>query len=35
MSAVWTLACKDLKLMIRDRMGLFWILVFPVIMALF
>jgi ABC-2 type transport system permease protein len=35
MSAIVTLALKDLKQLLRDRMGTFWIIVFPVIMALF
>lgn len=33
MSSVLTLACKDLLLLSRDRMGLFFIVVFPVIMG--
>src|SRR5262245_6318259 len=35
MSAILTLAMKDLTQLLRDRMGTFWIFVFPVIMALF
>jgi ABC-2 type transport system permease protein len=35
MSAVITLALKDLKLLIRNRASLFWILVFPLLLALF
>ena len=35
MSAVLTLAIKDIRQLLRDKMGAFWILVFPVIMALF
>src|SRR5262245_42710206 len=33
MSAVWTLAMKDLRLLVRDRMALFWVLFFPLTMA--
>jgi len=35
MSVVLILALKDLKQLIRNRMGTFWIFVFPVVMALF
>lgn len=35
MSAIIYLALKDLRLLIRDRFGLFWVLVFPFLMALF
>ena len=35
MSAVVTLALKDLKLLIRNRASLFWILGFPLLLALF
>lgn len=35
MRAVWTLAAKDLRLLIRDRFSLFWVLAFPLLMALF
>lgn len=35
MGAVWTLAVKDLRLLWRDRMSMFWILAFPLILALF
>ena len=35
MSAILTLAIKDIRQLLRDRMGTFWIFVFPVIMALF
>ena len=35
MSGILTLALKDLKQLARNRMGTFWIFVFPVIMALF
>lgn len=33
MKTVWTLAQKDLRLLTRDRMALFWVLVFPLVMA--
>lgn len=33
MSAVWTLAVKDLRLLARDRMAVFWVIGFPLIMA--
>jgi ABC-2 type transport system permease protein len=33
MHAVWTLAMKDLRLLVRDRMALFWVLFFPLLMA--
>jgi len=33
MSAILTLAAKDLRLLSRDRMGLFWVFVFPVLLA--
>jgi ABC-2 type transport system permease protein len=35
MGAVWAIAAKDLRLLVRDRMGVFWALGFPLIMALF
>ncbi|MCB9898542.1 MAG: ABC transporter permease [Planctomycetes bacterium] len=35
MNAVLTLALKDLKLLVRDRFALFWILAFPLMFALF
>jgi ABC-2 type transport system permease protein len=35
MSVVLILALKDLKQLVRNRMGTFWIFVFPVVMALF
>lgn len=35
MGAVWTLAVKDLRLFVRDRMSLFWVLAFPLLLALF
>jgi ABC-2 type transport system permease protein len=33
MLAVLTLAMKDLRLLVRDRMALFWVLFFPLMMA--
>lgn len=35
MGAIWTIAKKDLALLWRDRAGLFWVIGFPLIMALF
>lgn len=35
MKPVLVLALKDLKLIYRDKFGLFWLLVFPLLMALF
>lgn len=35
MRAIVNLAMKDLRLLVRDRMGLFWVIVFPLLMALF
>jgi ABC-2 type transport system permease protein len=35
MHTVVTLALKDLRLLARDRMGLFWILIYPLMFALF
>ncbi len=35
MRAVLNLAMKDLRLLVRDKMGLFWVVVFPLLMALF
>ncbi len=35
MRAVLALAAKDLKLLVRDRFALFWILAFPLMFALF
>ncbi len=35
MQAIITLALKDLKLLLRDKLGLFWVLIFPLLMALF
>jgi ABC-2 type transport system permease protein len=33
MRAIWTLAMKDLRLLVRDRMALFWVVYFPIAMA--
>jgi len=33
--AAWHLALKDLRLLLRDRIALFWVLGFPVLFALF
>jgi ABC-2 type transport system permease protein len=35
MSAVLAIALKDLKLLARDKSGFFWVLVFPLLIALF
>jgi hypothetical protein len=35
MRAILTIAHKDLRLVLRDRAGLFWIAAFPVCFALF
>jgi len=35
MSGVLTLAIKDLRLLLRDRFGMFWVILFPLLMALF
>jgi ABC-2 type transport system permease protein len=35
MGNVLTLALKDLRILVRDKFGLFWILVFPILFALF
>ncbi len=35
MREIWHMAAKDLSLLVRDRAGLFWLLAFPLIMALF
>lgn len=35
MSATWVIAQKDLRLVLRDRAGIFWIAVFPVLFSLF
>ena len=35
MSAIWTLATKDLLLLWRDRLSIFWMLGFPLIFAAF
>jgi ABC-2 type transport system permease protein len=33
--AVWSIAMKDLRLLRRNRAGLFWVILFPIAMALF
>lgn len=35
MRAIFTLAVKDLRLLVRDKLGLFWVIAFPLLMALF
>ena len=35
MNAVWTIAMKDLKLLLRNRAAFFWVLGFPILIALF
>ncbi len=35
MHAILTMALKDLRLLWRDRFGMFWVLVFPLLQALF
>lgn len=35
MSSILWLALKDLRLLWRDRVGLFWVLALPLLMALF
>jgi ABC-2 type transport system permease protein len=35
MHAAWVIARKDLKLLLRDRVALFWVLGFPLVFALF
>ncbi len=35
MRAIFTLALKDLRLLVRDKLGLFWVIAFPLLMALF
>jgi ABC-2 type transport system permease protein len=35
MNSIVTLALKDLRLLVRDKFGLFWILIFPLMFALF
>ncbi|HSI74045.1 MAG TPA: ABC transporter permease [Fimbriimonas sp.] len=34
MNAIWTIASKDLKILIRDKAGLFWVLGFPLLIAI-
>jgi ABC-2 type transport system permease protein len=35
MRNVWTIALKDLRLLWRDKWGMFWVLAFPLMMAVF
>ena len=35
MNAIWTIAMKDLKLLLRNRAAFFWVLGFPILIALF
>ncbi|MCC6783348.1 MAG: ABC transporter permease [Planctomycetes bacterium] len=35
MNTIWTLAKKDLLLLLRDRLALFWMLLFPFVFAVF
>ena len=35
MNAILTIALKDLKLLARDKAGFFWVLLFPILMAVF
>ena len=35
MAAVWTLAVKDLRLLWRDKFGMFWVVAFPLMFGLF
>ncbi|HYR68933.1 MAG TPA: ABC transporter permease [Candidatus Dormibacteraeota bacterium] len=35
MKAILTIALKDLKILARDKAGFFWVLLFPVLMAVF
>ena len=35
MRAVLTMALKDVRLLWRDKFGLFWVIVFPLLMASF
>jgi ABC-2 type transport system permease protein len=34
MGTICTVAVKDLRLLLRDRMGLFWVLIFPLLIAI-
>lgn len=34
-AAVWTIALKDLRLLLRDRIALFWVLAFPLLFSYF
>jgi ABC-2 type transport system permease protein len=35
MNAIWAIAWKDLRLLLRDKADLFWVLAFPILMAFF
>jgi len=35
MHAVWAIALKDLRLLVRDKADLFWVLAFPILIAFF
>jgi ABC-2 type transport system permease protein len=34
MNALWTIASKDLKILIRDKAGMFWVVGFPLLIAI-
>jgi ABC-2 type transport system permease protein len=34
MGRIWCIAAKDLRLLMRDKAGLFWVLVFPLLIAI-
>ena len=34
MGPMWTIAAKDLKVLIRDKMAVFWVLGFPLMIAI-
>jgi ABC-2 type transport system permease protein len=35
MRNIWNIALKDLRLLWRDKWGMFWVLAFPLMMAIF
>src|SRR5262245_6828939 len=35
MGIIWALAKKDLTLVLRDRFGMFWMVAFPLLLAMF
>ncbi|HET9950524.1 MAG TPA: ABC transporter permease [Candidatus Eisenbacteria bacterium] len=35
MNAIWAIAWKDLRLLLRDKADLFWVLAFPILIAFF